>query len=95
MKDDNSLQVESQQADGVAMGTIYSITCLINDKPYVGQTHQKLERRINQHRNCKIKRGIDAAIAKYGWENFTLEVLEVCPVELLNEREMYWIRGCW
>lgn len=31
------------------------------------------------------------AIRKYGLENFTFEVLEECPSELLNEREIYWI----
>ena len=77
----------------VAMGVIYLITCRINGKPYVGQTRQKLERRINHHKSDskKVKSGVDAAIAKYGWENFSVAVLEVCPVEMLDAREKFWI----
>ena len=86
MSDSNNSAGESQQ------GTIYKILCLVTGKPYVGQTRQKLNRRISEHKSSKIKRGIDAEIAKYGWEgNFTVEVLEVCPVEKLNEREIFWI----
>ena len=93
MKDNNNSAVESQQSDGVAMGTIYKITCLINGKAYVGQTRQSFKRRITEHKrdSSKGRPGIDAAIAKYGWANFTAEIIEVCPVEMLNEREMYWI----
>ena len=86
--------VKSQRADGVAMGTIYSITCQINYKPYVGQTRRPLEVRLREHRR-NISKGhsvIEVAIQKYGWENFTVKVLEVCPIEMLNEREMYWIK---
>ena len=35
---------------------------------------------------------IHKAIAKYGKENFTLEVIEETEDNLLNEREMYWIQ---
>ena len=75
----------------VAMGVIYLITCRINGKPYVGQTRQKLERRISQHKSGKGKSAVDIAIAKYGWENFSVAFLEVCPVAMLNEREKFWI----
>ncbi|MBQ6297197.1 MAG: GIY-YIG nuclease family protein [Selenomonadaceae bacterium] len=73
-------------------GVIYKITCLINRKIYVGQTIN-FKRRINQHKrdSSKFRNGIDAAIAKYGWENFSVEVIEKCPVEQLNEREIFWI----
>lgn len=87
MKDNNNSGVESQQT-----GVIYKITCLITGKPYVGQTRQKLNRRIYGHKSNKGKSAIDVAIRKYGWENFSVEVLETCPVEKLNEREIFWIR---
>ncbi len=89
----NILQGESQPPSG-ALGIIYKITCLVTKKPYVGQTRQKLERRIAQHKSQskKAEAGIDLAIAEYGWEgNFTVEVLEICPVEKLDEREKFWI----
>lgn len=91
MSDNNSSQGGCQPSSG-AVGTIYKITCLVDGKPYVGQTRQKLGARIRQHKSSKKKHGIDVAIAKYGWEgNFAVEVIEECSVEKLNEREIFWI----
>ena len=89
MGDNSKSQVESQQT-----GTIYLLTCTVNGKKYVGQTRQKLGRRITEHkRDSSINRpGVDHAIFVHGWEKFTVEVLEICPVDKLNEREMFWIR---
>ena len=88
--DSNNSNGESQSA----LGTIYKITCLISGKSYVGKTKRKLEKRICEHK-CNDSKGtsaIEVAIQKYGWEgNFSYEVLEVCPIEQLNEREIFWI----
>ncbi|MBE8952419.1 MAG: GIY-YIG nuclease family protein [Quinella sp. 1Q7] len=71
-------------------GIIYKLTCLINSKAYVGQTTRTLEKRIEQHKYGNLY--VDRAIRKYGWENFTVEILEECDTrEQLNERERYWI----
>ena len=95
MNDSNNSAGESQQANS-AVGVIYKITCLVNGKIYVGQTRQSLSRRITEHKreSSKGRPGIDAAIGKYGWsdETFKVEVLEVCLVKMLNEREMFHIR---
>ena len=70
---------------------IYVIRNKHNGKPYVGQTQRTLEERIYEHRHGKTLY-IDRAIRKIGWENFTVEVIEVCStLEELNEREIYWI----
>ena len=89
MEDNSKPSGESQSAVGV----IYKITCLINGKSYVGQTRQKFEVRISQHKHNSNRTpiGIDAAIKKYGWENFTVEIIEECAIEKLDEREMFWI----
>ena len=87
MEDNNNSGGESQQ------GVIYKITCLINGKLYVGKTKQKLENRMAQHRHESKKGsiGLGAAIRKYGWENFSVEVIETCLIENLTAREIFWI----
>lgn len=82
------------------MAYIYKITNKINGKSYIGQTVSKLSIRFNQHINY-AKRAkesgkklfyLSKAILKYGKENFTIEVVEeVLNVDLLNDREIYWI----
>ena len=70
---------------------IYKITNKINGKAYIGQTVQPFKRRLSQHRENR-KSLIGRAIHKYGWENFTVEILERCTSrEELNEREKYYI----
>ena len=76
-------------------GSIYKITCLINDKIYIGQTVQ----------NPPIKRWLDhydemnrtnnqlllyRALRRWGLENFAFQILEE-NIELskLNEKEIY------
>ena len=73
------------------MGVIYKITNLLNGKIYVGQTRQKLNVRLYRHK-IDNRPGIDEAIQKYGWENFKAETVEECPCEMLNEREIFWIK---
>ena len=86
-------QNSNPQASETEMGVIYKITNTLNGKFYVGKTKQKLSRRITQHKydSKKGSLGIGAAIRKYGWESFTVEVIEVCPVDKLDEREIFWI----
>ena len=72
---------------------IYLITNKLNGKKYVGQSCN-IEKRWKKHiANSKAgtKFHIHNAIKKYGVENFSFEVLEECPVDKLNEREIYWI----
>ena len=75
------------------MSGIYIITNLINGKRYVGQSNN-IKRRFCEHKSkgkstCRL---IHAAIQKYGVENFSFEVLEECPIEKLNEREVFFIK---
>lgn len=74
---------------------IYKITNIENEMTYIGQAVNIAER-WKQH----IKRGIGAeapinnklypAMKEFGPENFTFEIVEVCPRAKLNEREDYW-----
>ena len=79
---------------GIKTG-IYKITNLENQMCYVGQAVD-VSSRWKQH----IKRGLGAetptrnklypAMAQYGVENFTFELLEECPREALDAQEDYW-----
>lgn len=79
------------------LGKIYLISNEINHKLYVGQTVQSLNKRFNGHccyskTDKSVNMYIKRAIHKYGKDKFHIELLEECPVELMNEREKYWIK---
>lgn len=72
---------------------IYKWTSASN-KIYIGQSID-LERRKYSFLKAKFYTSegsyIDRARQKYGSENFKYEILEECPIDLLDERETYWI----
>ena len=70
---------------------IYKITNLKNGKSYIGQSVH-IERRWSEHCIPSSKSLIGKAIQKYGKENFSFQVLEECSVELLNEKEEFYIK---
>lgn len=76
-------------------GFIYKITNRVNNKVYIGQTHFTIEHRYKQHiKNFNIEhrqQPLYKAFAKYGIENFSVEMVEEVECEKLNEREIYWI----
>lgn len=75
-------------------GIIYLITNIVNDKKYVGQTRQQLNKRWLAHiTESKVysDRPLYRAINKYGLDNFKIRILEECNADLLNEREVWWI----
>jgi len=77
------------------MGIIYKISNP-NGRIYVGQTTKSAEQRIIQYRSKRKKYGkslVLRSIAKYGWDAHIFEVIEDnVPKELLNEREIYWVK---
>lgn len=76
---------------------IYKITNLINGKVYIGQS-KDIYTRYNRHHKYEYKNESRAdfhlyqAFKKYGLDNFSIEVVELCPPDKLNEREIYWIK---
>lgn len=73
------------------LGKIYKITNIVNNKIYIGQTIRDLNTRFKQHcyrEGCKY---LHNAILKYGKANFKIELIEEVPIEVLDEREIYWI----
>lgn len=74
---------------------IYKITNKINGKIYIGQSVDP-EYRFRKHKEAsKRNRTYECilydAMAKYGVENFEMEIIEK-DIENYNEREIYWIK---
>ena len=75
---------------------IYKITNINDMKCYVGQSVD-IANRFTQHCRCGcgIKTPKDnklyAAMLKNGLDQFTFEIVEICPQEELNEKEKYYI----
>ena len=74
---------------------IYKTTNKINNKVYIGQTTQRLEKRISSHiRESKIdkNRPFLSSINKYGVDSFTFEIIDSANnLDELNDKEIYWI----
>ena len=73
---------------------IYLITNTLNNKQYVGLTTKTLKWRWSTH--CHSARSgsskhFAAAIRKYGPDVFDCEVLEETTIDLMSDRERYWI----
>lgn len=73
---------------------VYKITNNINGKVYIGQTTRSLSYRWSCH--CTLTshcHAINAAIKKYGKENFTVEQIDVAATrEELDQKEIFWIK---
>lgn len=74
-------------------GFIYIIRNTINNKVYIGQTRTSVEQRWKEHlRHAEYgDQVINRAMKKYGVRNFYIETLEICTIEELDQREMYYI----
>lgn len=75
---------------------VYKITNKVTGKVYVGITNQGAGARYRHHwYEARIGEPapIHRSMAKYGEENFTLEIIEtVDTYDELKEREKYWIK---
>lgn len=78
-------------------GIIYCYTNKTNGKKYIGQTikNNYVKRHYrHKYQDVKNETAFSRAIAKYGYDNFTLEILEenIPTNELLSEREIFYIK---
>ena len=76
---------------------IYKIENLLNGKVYVGQSIN-IEQRIYRHKKnylnpnrVEFNKPLYRAFRKYGIDNFSFEVLQICNKESLNKLELYYI----
>ena len=74
-------------------GFIYIIKNTINNKVNIGQTRVSVEQRWKEHlRHVQYgKQVINRAMKKYGTDKFYIETLEICSLDVLDYREMYYI----
>ena len=72
---------------------IYKHTNKINGKIYIGQTKMNPQYRWGKDGNGYKKQKIYEDIKKYGWDNFTHEIIEdnLSDSEV-DKRENYWIK---
>jgi group I intron endonuclease len=69
---------------------IYKTTNLVNGKIYVGQTGTNIEQFLDKYLGSgKL---FHRSLKKYGVDNFSKEILEICTKENINEREIFWIK---
>lgn len=65
---------EHLQTDETGSRTVYKLT-FPDDKVYIGQTSCSLPRRCQRGKNYKRNPKLTADVQRYGWDNFTLEIL--------------------
>lgn len=75
---------------------IYKITCLINNKIYIGQTINSIDHRFKRHiqdaESGRLDTHLARAIRKYKPENFVVELVDTASSqEELTQKEYYWI----
>jgi group I intron endonuclease len=82
-------------------GVVYKITNNINGMAYIGQTIKQLRKRWTDHLFNSIGKGkgkhksyLHRAIEKYGEDNFSIEILNVCvDKKALDVVEMFYIKN--
>jgi len=71
---------------------IYKITSPTN-KLYIGQSRDIYARfKIYEKGDCLNQRKLRLSLEKHGYENHKFEILEECSIEMLNEREIHYIK---
>lgn len=72
---------------------VYKLTNTVTGKFYIGSTYN-LKARMKYHRYSygrNPNKELGADISKYGWDLFSVEVLEECTRENVRERERFYI----
>lgn len=77
------------------LGKIYLIKNISNNKKYVGCTISSLDKRYDEHVwrciNTDSKTKFCNSIRKYGKNNFVIELIEVCNLNEIYQREIFYI----
>lgn len=84
-----SILIENKNKSGV-----YRWVNKLNNKTYVGSGLNLFKRIGDYYKESELKRNprpIHAALLKYGYENFKLEILEYCRADELIVREQFYL----
>jgi group I intron endonuclease len=76
-------------------GKIYKMVNTINDDVYIGCTIYALDKRFYEHLHRCFKSDVNTklynSIREFGAKNFTIELLEECPLSEISEKEKQYI----
>lgn len=77
---------------------IYRVYTTFNNACYIGQAKDIYERFNSHHiydykdkNNCCYNTKFYSVLRKYGLDSFEVEILELCPIQYLDEKEIYYI----
>lgn len=74
---------------------IYKIICMVDKKIYLGSAknlNKRWKRHLNDLKNKKhVNTHLQRSFDKYGIENFRFEIIEVCKLENLFDREQFYL----
>jgi len=88
--------IYSETPSSMEKSKIYKITNKKNDLIYIGCTINSLKRRFHEHLyrcfKTDYKSKLYNSIKKYGQENFTIELIEECDLNVIYETEKKYIK---
>jgi group I intron endonuclease len=74
-------------------GVIYCFHCIFSGKKYIGKSIN-INKRLSRHRRNVKNNMITkfySAVKKYGWDGFVFGIIEECDINILDEREIFYI----
>lgn len=78
-------------------GGVYKITNTVNGKCYIGRTMCFYRRShhyiydFNNQRSRQINEYLLRSMTKHGLDNFTFSVVEICEMDIVEDRELFWM----
>ena len=90
------MQIKCNLNDFESKQGVYVLRNIETNKCYIGSTIMTFKKRMEHHlwnlrENKHKNQHLQNAWNKYGEGSFVFSILELCPVELLNQQEVYWI----